>query len=292
MIVREGKFVGVVAKTEWAAIKAAQALKVTWSPPTFKLPANQEETYAYLQKTKPMRSTKAVERGNVDDALKQAKKSYARTYRFPFQLHGMIGPSCAIADVKSDRATIWCGTQGPFRSRKNIATLLGLPEKDVRVIYYEGAGSYGRLATEDAGEDAALLSRAVGAPVRVQWSRQDEHGWSPKGPAQVELVRAARRRRRQADGVGFHRPELAAHRSRRHAHAGFCASRHQAGEPRRHQRQSERRRNLRRRQSAHRRQLNQLAFRRAPSAAHEPTARSRRHLALFRHRVHARRDRR
>jgi len=191
MIVREGKFVGVVAKTEWAAIKAAQALKVTWSKPTIKLPANQDEAYAYLRKTKPMRSQKPVDKGNVDAALKQAAKNYTRTYRFPFQMHGMIGPSCAIADVKSDRATIWCGTQGPFRSRKNIATLLNLPEKNVRVIYHEGSGSYGRLATEDAGEDAALLSRAVGAPVRVQWSRQDEHGWAPKGPAQVDEVRAA-----------------------------------------------------------------------------------------------------
>ena len=61
----------------------------------------------------------------------------------------------------------------------------------MRVIYYEGSGSYGRLATEDAGEDAALLSRAVGAPVRVQWSREDEHGWSPKGPAQFDEVKAA-----------------------------------------------------------------------------------------------------
>jgi nicotinate dehydrogenase subunit B len=191
MIVREGKFVGVVAKTEWAAIKAAQALKVTWSKPATKLPANQEEVYAYLKNTKPMRSQKAVDKGNVDTALSQAKKVYARTYRFPFQLHAMIGPSCAIADVKADKATIWCGTQGPFRSRKNIATLLRLPEKDVRVIYYEGSGSYGRLATEDAGEDAALLSRAAGVPVRVQWSREDEHGWSPKGPAQVDVVKAA-----------------------------------------------------------------------------------------------------
>ncbi len=191
MIVREGKFVGVVAKTEWAAIKAAQALKVTWSKPATKLPANQEEVYAYLKNTKPMRSQKAVDKGNVDTALSQAKKVYARTYRFPFQLHAMIGPSCAIADVKADKATIWCGTQGPFRSRKNIATLLRLPEKDVRVIYYEGSGSYGGLATEDAGEDAALLSRAAGVPVRVQWSREDEHGWSPKGPAQVDVVKAA-----------------------------------------------------------------------------------------------------
>ena len=191
MIVREGKFVGVVAKTEWAAIRAAQALKVTWAKPTIKLPANQDDAYAYLRKTKPMRSQKPVDKGNVDAALKQTARNYARTYRIPFQMHGMIGPSCAIADVKSDRATIWCGTQGPFRSRKNLATLLNLPERDVRVIYHEGSGSYGRLATEDAGEDAALLSRAVGAPVRVQWSRQDEHGWAPKGPAQIDEVRAA-----------------------------------------------------------------------------------------------------
>ena len=191
MVVREGKFVGVVAKTEWAAMRAAQALKVTWSKPVTKLPANTDAAYAILQNTKPMRSQKAVDRGNVETAWAQAKKTYARTYRFPFQLHGMIGPSCAIADVKRDSATIWCGTQGPFRSRKNIATLLNLPEAKVRVIYYEGSGSYGRLATEDAGEDAALLSRAAGAPVRVQWSRQDEHGWSPKGPAQVDEVKAA-----------------------------------------------------------------------------------------------------
>jgi CO/xanthine dehydrogenase Mo-binding subunit len=190
-VVRAGKFVGVVAKTEWAAIKAARELKVTWAKPTTKLPNNPEELYGYLKNTKPLRTQKAVDRGNVDNALGAAKKTYARTYRWPLQLHGMIGPSCAIADVKAYNATIWCGTQGPFRSRKNIATLLKLPEKDVRVIYHEGSGSYGRLATEDAGEDAALLSRAVGAPVRVQWSREDEHGWEPKGPAQIDEVRAA-----------------------------------------------------------------------------------------------------
>jgi len=172
-VVREGKFVGVVAKTEWAAIKAARALKVTWSKPTTELPANAEELYAYLKSTKPMRSQKVVEKGNVDSTLAQAKKSYSRPYRWPLQLHGMIGPSCAIADVKSDKATIWCGTQGPFRSRKNIATLLKLPEKDVRVIYYEGSGSYGRLATEDAGEDARDVARALIGTAQYDKSRDE-----------------------------------------------------------------------------------------------------------------------
>ena len=191
MIVREGKFVGVVAKTEWAAVRAARALKVTWSKPVTKLPANPEEVYPYLKNNKPMRSLKVVDKGNLETAFTQAKKTYQRTYRWPFQMHGMIGPSCAVADVKGDKATIWSGTQGPFRTRKKIATLLNVREQNVRVIYHEAAGSYGRLATDDGVEDAALLSRAVGAPVRLQWSREDEHGWEPKGPAQVDEVKAA-----------------------------------------------------------------------------------------------------
>lgn len=191
MIVREGKFVGVVAKTEWAAIKAARALKVTWSKPTSKVPANPEAVYEYLKNTKPVRTSKAADKGNVANALTQSKKTYQATFRWPFQMHGMIGPSCAIADVKGDKATIWSGPQGPFRTRGTVAALLQIPEQNVRIIYHEASGSYGRMSTDDGAEDAALLSRAAGAPVRVQWSRQDEHGWEPKGPAQVDEAKAA-----------------------------------------------------------------------------------------------------
>jgi nicotinate dehydrogenase subunit B len=191
MIVREGKFVGVVTKTEWAAIKASKALKVTWSKPTSKVPATPDELFAYLKNTKPARTLKPVEKGNAASALSQGKKSYQATYRWPFQMHGMIGPSCSIADVKGDKATIWSGPQGPFRTRSTVATLLGLKEQNVRIIYHEASGSYGRMSTDDGAEDAALLSRAAGAPVRVQWSRQDEHGWEPKGPAQLDEVKAA-----------------------------------------------------------------------------------------------------
>lgn len=191
MIVREGKFVGVVAETEWAAIKAAQALKVTWSKPTTKLPANADELFAYLKNTKPVRSQKPVDKGNLQSAFGQAKKTYQSSYRWPFQMHGMIGPSCAVADVKGDKATVWSGSMGPFRTRATVATLLKIPEQNVRVIYHEASGSYGRMSTDDGAEDAALLSRAAGAPVRVQWMRYDEHGWEPKGPAQLDEVKAA-----------------------------------------------------------------------------------------------------
>ncbi|MPZ77401.1 MAG: molybdopterin-dependent oxidoreductase [Deltaproteobacteria bacterium] len=191
MIAREGKFVGVIAENEWAAIKAAQALKVAWSKPISKMPGTPDELFAYLKNTKPVRTLKAVDKGNVAAATSAAKKTYQASYRWPFQMHGMIGPSCSIADVKGDRATIWSGPQGPFRTRGTIAKLLNIPERNVRVIYHEASGSYGRMSTDDGAEDAALLSRAIGAPVRVQWSRQDEHGWEPKGPAQLDEVKAA-----------------------------------------------------------------------------------------------------
>src|SRR5207247_2941527 len=110
-------------------------------------------------------------------------------YRWPFQLHGMIGPSCAVADVGKDGATIYTGTQGSFDTRKAVAELLGFSEKNVRVLYREASGSYGRMGADDVSEDDALLSRAVGKPVRVQWMRDDEPGWEPKGPVRLELAR-------------------------------------------------------------------------------------------------------
>ncbi|MBI2986076.1 MAG: xanthine dehydrogenase family protein molybdopterin-binding subunit [Deltaproteobacteria bacterium] len=189
-VVQEGSLVGVVAKTEWAAIQAAKALKVTWSEPATKLPANPDELYALLKNTKSLRDQVIAEKGNPAAALSQAGKTFEAIYHWPFQLHGMIGPSCAVADVRKDRVTIWTGTQGPFRTRKAIAELLGFPEENIRVIYAEGSGCYGRLSPDDVPEDAVVLSRAVGRPVRVQWMREDEHGWEPKGPAQLMLARA------------------------------------------------------------------------------------------------------
>ncbi len=189
-VVQEGNFVGVVAQTEWAAIQAAKALKVTWSTPSTSLPANPEELYAYLKNTKSFNDQMVVNKGNADSAFSQASKKYEATYRWPFQLHGMLAPSCAVADVRGDSVTVWSGTQGPFRTRKSLSDMLRMPEKNIRVIFREESGCYGRLSPDDAPLDAALLSRAVGKPVRVQWTRADEHGWEPKGPAQLITVRA------------------------------------------------------------------------------------------------------
>ncbi|HEY2645827.1 MAG TPA: molybdopterin cofactor-binding domain-containing protein [Candidatus Acidoferrales bacterium] len=189
-VVHEGNFVGVVAQTEWAAIQAARALKVTWAEPTLKMPSGSAEVFDYLKNTKSFKDTIPLNHGNVDAAFSQAQKKYESTYYFPFQLHGMIGPPCAVADVRGDKATIWTGTQGPFRTRDAIALMLKIPPKNIHLLYREGSGSYGRLESDDVAEDAALMSRAVGKPVRVQWMREDEHAWDPKGPAQYSTVRA------------------------------------------------------------------------------------------------------
>ena len=189
-VVREGSFLGVVAQTEWAAIRAASQLRVSWSAPPRQFPEGPEAMYGYLENTKSFADRTGTVKGNVAGALAPAAKRFENTYRWPFQMHGMIGPSCAVADVRGDKATIWSGSQAPFITRNGVARLLGLHERDVRFIYREGSGCYGRLEPDDAPEDAALLSRAVGKPVRVQWMRADEHGWEPKGPPQLISIRS------------------------------------------------------------------------------------------------------
>jgi len=189
-VVQQGSFVGVVARTEWAAIRAARALKVTWSAPPGQFPAGPDAMYDYLRNTKSFAERVGAENGNVAAALAQAARKFEATYRWPFQMHAMIGPSCAVADVQGDKATIWSGSQAPFITRNGIARLLGIREENVHFIYREGSGCFGRLEPDDAPEDAALMSRAVGRPVRVQWMREDEHGWEPKGPPQLITIRS------------------------------------------------------------------------------------------------------
>jgi CO/xanthine dehydrogenase Mo-binding subunit len=189
-VVQDGSFVGVVAETEWAAIQAAKALKVTWSTPGTMMPASADEVYDYLNTTHSFRDVVALNRGDAAAAVSKASRKFEATYRWPFQMHGMLAPSCAVADVRGDKVTIWAASQGSFLTRTRVAAMLGVPEKNVHFIYRENSGCYGRLGTDDAAEDAVVMSRAVGKPVRVQWMREDEHGWEPKGPAQLLTVHA------------------------------------------------------------------------------------------------------
>jgi len=189
-VVKEDRFIGVVATSEWSAIQAAQALKVVWSDPETKLPSTRDDLYAYLKQTKSFKEQVVANKGDFESAISRANRVLEATYHWPFHMHGMMGPSCAVADVRGDRVTVWTGSQGTHRTRKAVADLLKVPQRNVRIVYAEGSGCYGRLCADDVAEDAALMSRSVGKPVRVQWMRQEEHAWEPKGTAQLMTVRA------------------------------------------------------------------------------------------------------
>jgi CO/xanthine dehydrogenase Mo-binding subunit len=188
-IVRQGNFLAVVAKNEWSAVKAARQLKVKWSDWSG-LP-DQAEVYNALRKLKVADKVKLANTGDVDGAMASAVRTLKASYQWPAQTHGSIGPSCAIADYKDGSLTLWSATQGPHVTRDQVAALLALPKEKVRLIYVEGAGCYGRNGHEDATADAAIISRQIGKPVRVQWMRHDEHGWDPKGPPVVNDVAGA-----------------------------------------------------------------------------------------------------
>jgi len=179
-VVRQGNFLATVASSEWAAIKAAQQLKATWSDWTG-LP-DEAKLWEHVRATRIVRDDVTSNVGNAKDSLPRATKRLSATYDFAIHTHGSIGPSCAVADFRDEKLTCWSASQATHNLRKQLASMLSLPDDNVRAIYIEGAGCYGRNGHEDAAGDAALLARAVGRPVRVQWMRADEHGWDPKGP--------------------------------------------------------------------------------------------------------------
>jgi nicotinate dehydrogenase subunit B len=179
-------FVGVVALREEQAAKAAQALKVTWKAWNHKLPNMGDIAQAIRDNPRVQRVV--LDKGNVDQALEQASERMARTYLWPYQLHASIGPSCGLADYHEDGIRVWSGTQNPHLLRADLAWLLEYPEERIEIIRMEAAGCYGRNCADDVCADAVLLSRAVGLPVRVQLTREQEHVWEPKGTAQLMEV--------------------------------------------------------------------------------------------------------
>ena len=181
-VVRIGDFVGVVAAREENAVKAAARLKVSWKP-TPTLPDLKDVETAL--RANPSTPRVLIDRGDVDAAIAAAEKPMQRTYVWPYQMHGSIGPSCAVADVRDDIVCVWSGTQNPHHLRTDLAILLRRPEAEIDVIRMEAAGCYGRNCADDVSADAVLLSRAVGRPVRVQLTREQEHAWEPKGTAQL-----------------------------------------------------------------------------------------------------------
>lgn len=188
-VVREGNFLGVVAETEWGAIRASQALKASWSK--WEGLPEESKLYEYVRATKINKDDVTSNVGDVKEAMGKGAKTLKATYDFAIHTHGSIGPSCAIAEWKDGKLTCWTASQATHLLTKQLAAMMKVPVEDVRCIYVEGSGCYGRNGHEDAAGDAALLARAVGKPVRVQWMRADENGWDPKGPPTLIDLRAA-----------------------------------------------------------------------------------------------------
>jgi len=191
-LVRIQSFLAVVAEREWDAVRAAGALKTTWAPGAGLPDATKE--FDAMRASRVVRDQEIAKKGDVS-ALNAPAPGLSHTltaqYRWPIQTHGSIGPSCGVADVRDGRATVWTSSQNVHGFQATCARLLGLEASRVRIIYRDGAGSYGPNGADDAAAEAALLSRTLGKPVRVQWSRQEEHGFDPKGPAQLLELRAA-----------------------------------------------------------------------------------------------------
>jgi nicotinate dehydrogenase subunit B len=170
-VVVRRNFVGVVAEKQWQAVQAGEKLKVRWRRGAG-LPI-QNDFYNFLRR-QPSRDTMLVNSDDVEDKLKTAARVLKATYSHPYQAHGSIGSSCAVADVQADRATVWSPTQSVYPTQHGISALTGLPLEQVRVIFVRGSGCYGLNAADTVSYDAALLSQAVHRPVRVQLTRKDE----------------------------------------------------------------------------------------------------------------------
>ena len=211
LVIRD--FVGIVAEREEYAEQALRELRVHWKPwPSL----TNLDDLEHALRANPATQRKLIDEGDVEAAMAGATQALARNYVWPYQMHGSLGPSCAVADwqevpprsptscgslppegaasrlgsgpAAEHRLTVWTGSQNPHVLRADLARLMGLPDVSIDVIRMEAAGCYGRNCADDVAADAALLSRAVGSPVRVQLTREQEHAWEPKGAAQLMQV--------------------------------------------------------------------------------------------------------
>jgi nicotinate dehydrogenase subunit B len=174
----------VVAEKEWSAVRAAQTLQVTWADSKPNFPGH-DKLHEHIRKAPIVKRHIQAENGNFDTGIEQAVRIIEGEYEFPTHSHSSTGPACAVADVRNGECTIYTSTQKPHYAAEGIAELLDLPREKVRAIWMFGTGSYGRNDQGDATADAAVLSKHLGRPVRVQYMRHEGIAWDPKGTASV-----------------------------------------------------------------------------------------------------------
>jgi nicotinate dehydrogenase subunit B len=188
-VVWDKGFLGVVADKEWDTIQAAEKLKVEWSVQEPPFPV-QASLHDYIRKAPVRKRVVEAQNGDVDAAFKSAARVIEAEYEWPFQSHASMGPACSLVEIKDGNVTCWSGTQKSHFVQNGLAELLQVPVEKVHVIFKPGPGSYGRNDADDCAMDAAVLARAVGRPVRLQYMRDQGTGWDPKGPASTHTAKA------------------------------------------------------------------------------------------------------
>ena len=190
-LIRDGSFLAVAAEDEHRAIRAAArvAAAARWRsargmderPPPKQLLGNRRESF-------PVRDFQPREEP-VPESPPDAPRTIRAVYERPYQMHGSLAPSAALARLAGGVLTVWTHSQGIYPLRAAVAEILGLDPEAVHVVHAPGAGCYGHNGSDDAALEAALIARAIpGRPVLLQWSREDEHAWEPYGPAmRIEL---------------------------------------------------------------------------------------------------------
>ena len=193
-VIVKGNLVGVVAPTEWEAIKAAQQVASGTKWTDWKGLPGDQGLFPFLKEDADWKTAAPAtkSKGNVASAIANSPKKFSATYELPFFKHAPIGPTMAVADVRSDGTVyVYTHTQNAQALRSGIAHMLNASVDKVVVRTFAGAGHYGRSNGGNAGaeDEAVILSQAVGKPVRVQWMRPDDFQWSTQSPAAYSDVK-------------------------------------------------------------------------------------------------------
>jgi CO/xanthine dehydrogenase Mo-binding subunit len=190
-VVSKGNYVAVVCEREEQAVNAARQLKANWEKPASAPFPSSDNLHKYMRSATPTSSSTPIVVGNPDPAFTSAAKIIEADYDIPFQGHTAFGPAHATADPSGGQMTVYSNDMKSYGMRNGIASFLGMPRDQVRVIWMDGPQGYGRTAADDAGFEAAYLAKEIGRPVRVQWMRNEETAWDTKGPAFACTLRGA-----------------------------------------------------------------------------------------------------
>ncbi len=181
--------VAVVADSTWAAMQGREALAITWDEgPSAGL--DSAGIRKMFEESAKKTGMVARSEGDAAGALAAAAKKLEAIYEFPFLAHATMEPMNCVADVRKDGAEIWAPTQSPQWAQGDVAKLLGLPEEKVKVHTTLLGGGFGRRAMPDFVVEAAHVSKAAGAPVKVVWTREDDMQHDFYRPASYHRVGA------------------------------------------------------------------------------------------------------